>query len=76
MSKLTDLLESIPDSSLKTIIEELKELKETGILTFGQTRTQTLHIMNDCDMDYHDSYNCLREYVLFTCAVKWMEMQK
>lgn len=76
MSKLTDVLESIPDSSLKTIIEELKVLKETGILTYGVTRTNVFHIQNDCGMEYSDAYQCLREYVLFTCAVKWTEMQK
>lgn len=55
MNKVQDFISNIPDDDVKTIVGEIKEMDDTGILVDGKTRRYIHGLMAYADIPHKDA---------------------
>lgn len=71
MNKLRIYFDALSDLEVATIIKELKDREETGILCSGALRDEAQKVQQEFSLSVSDAQKCLESYCLMRGALGW-----
>lgn len=71
MNKMQEIFNCLSDPDLKSVVRDLKEQRETGILPSGAARDLMHRLVEEIGMPFNVAYDSVQREALLIAAIKW-----